>query len=62
MKSIFSSKTLWFNALTILVTFATAFGYVPNQDLASSLTAGLVLVAPFVNILLRLVTSKPVTV
>ena len=59
-KSIFQSKTLWFNALTILVAAATFFGYTPNQEMAEGVTTYLLSLAPVVNIALRLVTKKAV--
>lgn len=60
-KSIFKSKTVWFNALTVLVIVATFFGYTPNTELAETVTGLLVALTPIVNIVLRMVTKQPVT-
>jgi hypothetical protein len=64
MKSIFKSKTLWYNALTIFVFVATAFlGYTPNDVLTYNLTEIVQnpLFIGLVNTFLRLITTKPVT-
>ena len=61
MKSIFKSKTFWFNALTILTAIATVGRYVPDQKLAQNTTDILFTLAPVVNIILRFYTSKHVT-
>ena len=50
MKSIFKSKTFWANVLAAAGHFS---GYVPANVLA--------VVVPVVNIVLRFVTSEPVT-
>lgn len=57
-KPFYASKTLWFNALTILVAVATSYGYVPDQSLADHAAGALLFIAPAVNIVLRLVTSR----
>ena len=61
MKSIFASKTVWFNALTALVVVATFFGYVPDQQVSETASNVLLALSPIVYIVLRLVTSKAVT-
>jgi hypothetical protein len=60
MKKLHESKTIWFNAITVIVVFATFFGYSPDQQLAETTSAILVGLAPLVNIILRLVTDKPI--
>ena len=60
MKHLHQSKTIWFNALTVIVVFATMFGYAPNEDLANTTATILVALAPLINIALRLVTDKAV--
>lgn len=62
MKSIFQSKTFYFNALTILVVVAGFFGYTPDAEIVDKATNMLVVIAPFVNIVLRLYTTKAVTI
>ena len=57
MKSWYRSKTIWFNALTVLVTIATMYGYVPDQGLANKATMSLLAVAPIINVILRVITS-----
>lgn len=59
-KSIFASKTFWFNALTVVVVIAAALGYAPNQELAEQTSQYLVAFAPVVNIILRMVTKSSV--
>lgn len=61
-KSPFTSKTIWFNALTILVSIATFSGYVPNQELANQTTAILLASSPAVNFLLRFITKKEIEI
>lgn len=60
MKSFLASKTVWFNTLSILVVVATFFGYVPNQELMAKVSAGLLMIAPLINLVLRFYTSKGV--
>ena len=60
MKSWYQSKTIWFNVLTIIFTTATYFGYVPDQDLATTADTFLLIVVPFVNVVLRSVTNKSI--
>jgi len=55
-KPIFASKTLWFNAVAVLVFVATAFGF---ADFAPDESV-LALVAALVNLYLRTRTDKPV--
>ena len=59
-KSWYASKTVWFNALTILVAVATYFGFTPNQAVANYVSIGLVGVSPFVNLVLRFFTKQPI--
>lgn len=62
MKSIFKSKVIWFNAVTILVVVATFFGYTPDQELAVKTSNILLLLGPAINFALRFFTSKPVSI
>lgn len=61
-KKWYTSKTVWFNALTVLVTVATFFGYVPGdyQHTANQVSTALVFLVPLVNIVLRAVTTKAI--
>lgn len=61
MKHLYQSKTIWFNALTVLFVVATFLGYTPNQELAETTSNLLIALAPIVNIVLRLVTDKKIT-
>jgi hypothetical protein len=56
----YASKTIWFNGLTVIVAAATIFGWTLNQDLFNQITAGLLAIAPLVNIVLRLYTNKAI--
>ena len=60
MKSIFQSKTFWFNALTIITVVATILGYTPNQQLADTTSSLLLSITPVINIILRFYTSKAI--
>lgn len=54
----YQSKTIWFNALAVLVFVAGSFGYAdftPDADIMA-------IVAAILNVVLRLVTSQSVTV
>lgn len=57
----YRSKTIWFNALTILIAVATVFGFTINQELFEQATNVLIILSPIVNLLLRFKTKKPVT-
>lgn len=57
----YKSKTVLFNALTALVVIATFFGYVPDQDFAQNVSGILIGLAPVINIALRAVTTKGIT-
>lgn len=57
-KSIFASKTFWFNALAVVVLIANSYFGFSNFEL-DEIFAGEVLAV--VNILLRLITSKGVS-
>ena len=59
-KSWYSSKTVWFNVLTILVAIAAYFGWTPDQQLTTNAAGFLVAASPIVNLLLRFLTTKPI--
>jgi hypothetical protein len=61
-KSIYQSKTFWFNMLTIIVTIAASFGFVPDVELTQQTQTALVGAFALVNIFLRVVTNQAVTV
>ena len=56
----YASKTIWFNALTILCAIAAFFGWTPDQQLTASVAGILVMASPFVNLALRFLTKKPI--
>jgi len=56
----YASKTLWFNALTILCAVAAFYGWTPDQQLTASVAAMLVAASPIVNFVLRLMTKKAI--
>lgn len=60
-KSIFASKTLWANVVAGVVAVSTAFGFDLglNAESQTALVGGIMAV---VNIVLRFMTSAPVTV
>ena len=62
MKSITKSKTMIFNVLTVLVVFATFFGYEANQELAGQTQAIILALAPLVNLFLRTRTNEAVNI
>lgn len=60
-KSIFASKTIWVNTLTLLVGLATLLLDLPvisENPMAVAIIT--VVVVPLLNSILRLVTNKPV--
>ena len=59
-KSIFTSKTFWFNLLFLLVGVASAFGYrefVPDSEMGNYILVAVTII----NIALRLATKQAVT-
>ncbi len=60
-KSIFLSKTFWFNLLALVVLVANAFGFADFQHDPALDQYALVIIT-LVNIALRLVTKRPVRV
>ncbi len=64
MKSIFASKTVWANIISLAATVATAKGLSYAPILADPETQALAVggVTAVVNIALRLVTKEPVKV
>lgn len=66
MKSIFKSKTFWFNVLSFVTAIAYFFDYVPNENVieaATSLFVGLSpVIVPLANIILRKLTTQPVSI
>lgn len=57
----YQSKTVWFNALTILIAIATYFGYTPDQQVSTNVASFLVVVSPIVNLYLRHKTTQGVS-
>lgn len=57
----YQSKTIWFNALTILIAVATYFGYTPNQAIADNTASFLVVISPLVNLYLRHKTTQAIS-
>lgn len=63
-KSIFKSKTFWTNALVIVFGALAALGVIQIDDAAQTadtLAGAIVGVIGAINIILRLVTTKPAT-
>lgn len=58
MKPYYQSKTLWLNGVTILVSVASFFGYVPNEALSQQVSTFLLVSSPLVNLILRLYTEQ----
>jgi hypothetical protein len=56
----YASKTVWFNAVTIIVAVATYFGFTPNQALFTGVSSFLVAVAPVINLGLRFFTTTAI--
>jgi hypothetical protein len=61
MKPWYQSKTVWFNAITILVTLAGFFGYTPDAQLVATVGAVLTGASPVVNLFLRFFTKQAIT-
>ena len=61
MKAFYKSKTFWFNGVTVLLTVLSFYGYTPNDALAQQVSSLLLVVSPVVNLALRLVTDKKIT-
>jgi hypothetical protein len=59
LKSVFTSRTLWFNALALAVLVSQAMGYtIPGVPAMDPTQIGLGLAV--VNVVLRFFTTKPV--
>jgi hypothetical protein len=59
-KKFYLSKTFWFNVLALTVAIANPFGFldfVPDEHLAEYAAA----VVTVINVILRFVTEKPIT-
>lgn len=56
----YASKTVWFNALTILCAVAAYFGWTPDQHLTTNIAGMLVAASPIVNLILRFMTKKAI--
>jgi hypothetical protein len=56
----YRSKTIWFNALTIVTTIAAYFGWNPDQQITMNVAGFLVAASPIINLVLRLMTRKPI--
>ena len=61
VKPWYLSKTVWFNALTVIVAVAAYYGWTPDPKLMNTIAQALVAIAPFVNIFLRFITKQPIT-
>lgn len=63
-KSIYKSKTYWYNkatvVLAVLMALATHYGVEPDAQVLEMTTATLLGITPVINIILRLVTKQPV--
>ncbi len=60
-KSIFLSKTFWFNGIALVVLVVGSFGF-NEAELDPNLETYALMFVTIVNIILRLVTKKPVKV
>jgi hypothetical protein len=61
MKRVYESKTIVFNLLTIAIVLATFMGFTPNQELAETTSNVLIALSPLINIALRFLTDKGIT-
>jgi hypothetical protein len=57
-KQWYTSKTVWFNILTIFTVTASMFGYVPDQEVADTTSSVLLALSPIINLALRMITDK----
>ena len=57
-KSIFLSKTMWVNLLTVMIIIINRYGVVIEPELIEPLA---IVILPIANMLLRTVTDKPVS-
>ena len=62
MKTIYKSKTVWFNFLTVVIVLASASGYTPNAELSNTVSGALLAFSPVVNLVLRYFTTQGITV
>lgn len=61
-KSIFASKTAWLNGLATVVALVTAFQSQPWVAEYPKISAACVAVLTAANVILRILTTRPVTV
>lgn len=62
-KNWYTSKTVWFAVLTVLIGIAGAFGFgefVPDASTAQMIEAVTLIVVGLVGILLRYLTKEPI--
>jgi len=59
-KSLWTSKTFWFNVLAAIVALATVFGY--KGELPAEWETYVTMAVVIINIVLRFITKDPVTV
>ena len=59
MKKFYKSKTFWFNILALLVAVVSAFGY--TGELSPELAVFVPALIAIINIILRFLTNKGIT-
>ena len=61
-KSILKSKTIWVNLITIIFVLANYYGLVPNEELADQASKAIIMISPFLNLCLRMVTKDAIKI
>lgn len=61
-KSVFQSKTMWVNIITIVIALGAHYGIVPDQMMGDQIAKGIIAISPVLNMFMRLITKDAVKI